>query len=247
MRTKDTVNHIHAALQQDILSLKLKPGQLIKEGDFCDRFGASRTPVHAALERLNQEGLIEFMPYRGVRPTLLKFSDIYQTILLRTILETKVLEEFSHSADPFILEKVTHAVRNQQILLESEQFEPSRFYIFDSELHALWFTYQKVPLFWQVIQDSEVHYTRFRMLDIVRIHNFKEIVKEHEVLLSLLKSQDAQQIGEVVSYHLFGGIRRMQHLLRHELAPYFIDSEDIGSYLTRILALRKPDCLLIEE
>ncbi|MGE4583428.1 MAG: GntR family transcriptional regulator [Sphaerochaeta sp.] len=243
MRSKDTTNLIYSSLRRQIISLDIRPGQLVREQDICDRFEASRTPVHTALERLCDAGLMEFVPYKGVRSTLLRFADIYQWILMRVTLETKVIADFAKQGDAFALERGSHIVRNQEILLSQDTFEASRFYALDSELHQRWFTEMGLPLFWQVIQDSEVYYTRFRMLDIVEIHNFKEILKEHKVLLSLIESQAYTQMEEVVKYHLFGGIRRMQTSLRQELASYFSDAEDIGTYLDKALAVRRPDCL----
>ncbi|NLE14870.1 MAG: GntR family transcriptional regulator [Spirochaetales bacterium] len=243
MRAKDTANHVYASLRKEILDLTIVPGQLMREQDICERFEASRTPVHVALERLCDAGLLEFVPYKGVRATLLKFSHIYQTILMRTILETKVLIEFSQQADPFALERCQHCLRNQEILLASDQFEPSAFYALDSALHQTWFEETGFPLFWDAIQDSEVYYTRFRMLDIVQVHNFKEIVQEHAVLLSLLETQRYDQVEGVITYHLFGGIRRMQHILQSDLGSYFSDAQNIGSYLDRVLSFGRPDCL----
>jgi len=243
MRAKDTANHVYASLRKEILALTIVPGQLMREQDICERFEASRTPVHVALERLCDAGLLEFAPYKGVRATLLKFSHIYQTILMRTILETKVHIDFSQQADPFALERCHHCLRNQEILLASDQFEPSAFYALDSALHQTWFDEAGFPLFWDAIQDSEVYYTRFRMLDIVEMHNFKEIIQEHAVLLSLLETQQYDQVEGVITYHLFGGISRMRHILQSDLGSYFSDAQTIGSYLDRVLSFSRPDCL----
>ena len=38
-------------LKQEILDLRLKPGQMISENDVCDRFGVSRTPVRDVYKR----------------------------------------------------------------------------------------------------------------------------------------------------------------------------------------------------
>jgi len=243
MRAKDTANHVYTSLRKEILNLTIVPAQMMREQYSCDRFEASRTPVHVALERLCDAGLLEFVPYKGVRATLLKFSFIYQIIMMRTVLETKVLTQFSQKADPFALERCRHMLRNQEILLASDQFEPSVFYAIDSALHQTWFNEVGFPLFWDAIQDSEVYYTRFRMLDIVEMHHFKEIVQEHAVLLSLLETQQYDQMEGVITYHLFGGIRRMQHMLQSDLSSYFSDAQTIGSYLDRVLSFKRPDCL----
>ncbi|MGH0052648.1 MAG: GntR family transcriptional regulator, partial [Sphaerochaetaceae bacterium] len=49
---------VHNTLKREILSLAITPGEMQKEGDLCDRFQASRTPVHAALEKLCDAGLV---------------------------------------------------------------------------------------------------------------------------------------------------------------------------------------------
>ncbi len=49
----------YARLRDSIVSLRLAPGASLTEVDLCRRLGISRTPVRAALLRLQQEGLVE--------------------------------------------------------------------------------------------------------------------------------------------------------------------------------------------
>jgi DNA-binding GntR family transcriptional regulator len=49
----------HARLRDNIVTLRLAPGAPLTELDVCRRLGISRTPVRAALARLQQEGLVE--------------------------------------------------------------------------------------------------------------------------------------------------------------------------------------------
>ncbi|MGH0054077.1 MAG: FCD domain-containing protein, partial [Sphaerochaetaceae bacterium] len=188
-------------------------------------------------------GLVEFIPYKGVRATLLSFSDIYQNILMRILLETKALQEFSKKADPFALEQCMHVLRKQNILLGCESFAETAFYELDVELHQIWFAETGLPLFWQIIQDAEISYTRFRMLDMVKMHAFRALVDEHSVLLALIEQQSYEEIKKVITYHLFGGIRRMQQVLQTDLSQYFSDQQDIGLYLEKVQAIKRPLCL----
>ena len=70
-------------LKQEILDLRLKPGQMISENDVCDRFGVSRTPVREALRLLQEQGFVETVPYRGTYVTLLSLDNIKQMIYMR--------------------------------------------------------------------------------------------------------------------------------------------------------------------
>jgi GntR family transcriptional regulator, rspAB operon transcriptional repressor len=49
----------HAKLRDSIVTLRLAPGARLTEVEVCRRLGISRTPVRAALARLQQEGLVD--------------------------------------------------------------------------------------------------------------------------------------------------------------------------------------------
>jgi DNA-binding GntR family transcriptional regulator len=228
---KDIAETIYAKLRTEILDLSIMPGQEMSESSICERFNASRTPVHVALRRLADKGLIEFVPYKGVRASLLRFDDIRQMIHMRCILETDTIEHFIDIADPYSIEDCIHNLRKQQIMLSSPDFTPPAFFSQDSLLHQTWFVRAGIPKIWEGIQDSEVYYTRFRMLDIVEMHQFREIVSEHEQLLELVREGKKEPVRQLITHHLFGGIRRMSDKLGNEFAPYFEDFEYMKGFL----------------
>ena len=57
--------HVYERLRDEILSLTLKPGQLIDEASLADRFAVSRSPVREALVRLAADGLVQASPNKG--------------------------------------------------------------------------------------------------------------------------------------------------------------------------------------
>jgi len=74
-------------IREAILSGALRPGERIAELDMVERTGVSRTPVRAALVRLEQEGLLE--PLVGGGFTVRSFSeaDVFDAIEVRGALE----------------------------------------------------------------------------------------------------------------------------------------------------------------
>src|SRR5690606_6622085 len=62
-------------LRNEILSLDLRPGQLIDEASLAARFHVSRSPVREALVRLAAEGLVDTVPNKGTVVTPLNFNE----------------------------------------------------------------------------------------------------------------------------------------------------------------------------
>lgn len=52
-------------LEQMIVTLELKPGEILTEKSLMERLGLSRTPLREALQRLALEGLISVIPRKG--------------------------------------------------------------------------------------------------------------------------------------------------------------------------------------
>lgn len=56
---------VYLALRNDIISCELQPGASLSEADMCMRYQASRTPVREACHRLQEETLVQIVPFRG--------------------------------------------------------------------------------------------------------------------------------------------------------------------------------------
>jgi GntR family transcriptional regulator of vanillate catabolism len=74
-------------LRELIVGGELKPGSRIAELALVERLGASRTPIRAALVRLEEEGLLEALPNGGFVVKDFSESDIHDAIELRGTLE----------------------------------------------------------------------------------------------------------------------------------------------------------------
>ncbi len=62
-------------LRNDILTLELKPGQLIDEASLAKRFDVSRSPIREALVRLATEQLVKTLPNKGTIVAPLNFEE----------------------------------------------------------------------------------------------------------------------------------------------------------------------------
>jgi DNA-binding GntR family transcriptional regulator len=67
--TSSLRQRVYKALQEAIVSGELVPGARIRDQELATRLGVSRTPVREALQRLEDEGLVETAPRASIRVT----------------------------------------------------------------------------------------------------------------------------------------------------------------------------------
>lgn len=74
-------------LQEQLITIKLAPGELIGEKELVYRAGFGRTPVREAVQRLSAEGLLQVLPRKGLMVTPLRRSDLSKIIEARRVLK----------------------------------------------------------------------------------------------------------------------------------------------------------------
>jgi len=93
-------------LRGAILAGRFQPGQRLLERDLVERMGVSRTPIREALRKLELEGLITTVPYKGpvvTRPTLDDARELYEA---RAALEGQAVALFTRRADDARIERL---------------------------------------------------------------------------------------------------------------------------------------------
>ena len=67
-RTKnsDLVTQIYESLRQDIIGLRIKPGEFFTERQISEIYNASPTSVRGALSLLKHDGLVKVFPHKGI-------------------------------------------------------------------------------------------------------------------------------------------------------------------------------------
>jgi DNA-binding GntR family transcriptional regulator len=67
---------VYEALRQDIIGLRLAPGEPLEELQLCRTYRVSRTPVREALIRLAADDLVALEPNRGAKVASMQFIDV---------------------------------------------------------------------------------------------------------------------------------------------------------------------------
>ena len=101
----------YTAIKSAIRDGTYRPGDRLREEEVAERFGISRTPVREALARLQEKGLLEAGPGRGLSVTVLDMQRIFEIYALRLELEGIVARFASHHATDVEIENLVQLNR----------------------------------------------------------------------------------------------------------------------------------------
>ncbi|MCP4385302.1 MAG: GntR family transcriptional regulator [Hyphomicrobiales bacterium] len=90
MDSKSLAFQAYRRLEEMIVMLELKPGELLSEGSLCERIGIGRTPVREALKRLADDSLVSVLTRRGIQITQIDVKQQLYLVELRRELEALV-------------------------------------------------------------------------------------------------------------------------------------------------------------
>lgn len=123
-------------IRQKIVTCEYAPGTFLNEEILTDELHLSRTPVRDALGRLEQEGLIEIMPKKGIAVTPLSIKDINMIFEIRNLYEPYILLTYGSLLPEEKLKEFYHIFTQKNA--ESECFKDNDyFYDLDSAFHLM--------------------------------------------------------------------------------------------------------------
>ena len=217
---------IYQDLREGILSLKYKPGQLLSENAIAAAYQVSRSPIRGVFTRLANENLLMILPQKGSYVTLIDYDFIREIIYMRTMVERDILKQAAASCNEKLVKNLEANLRKQYRLAElGSRADHERYYQVDSEFHQICFRHVGRDLLWQILQEHQVHYRRFRMLDIMSQQILGRLVEEHEQIAQAIISRDSELLSRLIEDHLENGLHRIEQLTMTEHPDYFYSSK----------------------
>ena len=214
-------DYAYRVLKGNIMSLELKPGELLSESDLSEKLNISRTPIREVIMKLKNEHLIEVKPQAGTYVSLIDEEIIDEAIFMRKLLEKEVLIEACNKFSEEILMELEKNLFAQKLVLDKAGKE-NEFHNLDIEFHRLIFIGCNKTNIWESIMKISTHYNRMRLLSERKID--KALLEEqHEEMLSIIKNKDVSKINEYIDKHIVIPSKEWHKLIN--------ENEEIRKYL----------------
>ncbi len=200
-------DHIYLVLREAIVSLELKPGQILDKQVFAERFGVSRAPIYDAFTRLQQEALVDVVPQRGTTVSLIKISDARENMFLRRAIEVEAVRAVTRNFNGNNLEALKQNMRYQKAAVDNN--DAAGFHRFDLEFHAVLFEalgFERVKAF---AETARLGLDRVRRL--LNSRRRQEITMlEHQAIVDAIAQHNSNVAASAMGAHLDAVMRELE-------------------------------------
>lgn len=190
---------VTAELRRAIVTLELKPGEILDKGLICERMGVSRFPVSEALARLQAEGLVEIMPQRGSMVSRVRIGDVVEYMLIRKALEGEAIRALVAKKPAGIVEELERNLAEQ--LKYARKGDRNTFHLFDLEFHELLFESMRFDRIRAVIDNARANLDRARHL-ILDPRRLSFTHAEHKAIVDGIAAGDAERAAAAMRHHI---------------------------------------------
>jgi DNA-binding GntR family transcriptional regulator len=206
-RASPLAERAYDAIKQMVIANELVPGQALTESGLAQSLGISRSPVRAALGRLQEEGFIETEPWKGPRVAPLDAKYVRNLYEVRTALETLSARLSASRIPDEDIKRLDDAVTSAK---SSSNGREGALDVIDLEIHALIIEHCDNDLLRLMLRRLQDHLARVR--NAASRDTRTRIPADGQELASILaamQKHDSARLGEVLKRHIDNYATRM--------------------------------------
>jgi DNA-binding GntR family transcriptional regulator len=195
-----TKERAYKEIKHVILNGYISSDEIFTEVKLAELLNTSRTPVREALQELIKEGLIVSIPRKGMIVRKVSESEMEQIFLLRTTIETNVIEKLSGSITVEQLKQLKHICKQQEeAMLNNDDIA---FIKLDQTFHLVLTKFANYELIEQVLLNLHNLSQLIGLRAIKKSDRMKEVLDEHLSIISSIEQRDSVQSVVAMTNHL---------------------------------------------
>ncbi|MBD3307770.1 FCD domain-containing protein [candidate division KSB3 bacterium] len=196
------------AIKHRILSMEMKPGQIVSENKLSQQLGISRTPIREALKHLELDGLI-VASKRRKRVFVLTIHEVEEIFELKIAIEGEIARlavEKGEQQDFDALREVVQSMSRFADIVPEDTFEVpewiDEWLALDRRFHALLFQMADNKRAEQIIKNLNYQWHRLKVGLLAMEGRIQKSVREHTQIAQAMLDDDAAQAETLMKEHL---------------------------------------------
>lgn len=201
VKTPPSLNRIaYEALRDSILNGHLRSGELYSEMALASELGISRTPVREALLELSVQGLVTFLPRKGVIINHFTERDVEEIFEVRKAIELAVVEMLAKKYEPEDLSAIEKTLIEQRKAAQKKNY--SLFLQADRDFHTLLARLTNNRRLIAILDNIRDMIQLMGLQALSQEGRLDEVIAEHEQIIEALKQTNPEEARERMDRHL---------------------------------------------
>lgn len=219
------IDEIYEDMKKAIINLDLLPGTKVSEEFLTERYHISRTPIRSVIARLEKDNLLIVRPKQGTYISRINMDTISDSLTIRKIIESHVLNTLCGKLDSSQLEELQSIIDEQEKIIKMEpSIEKSKaFFHNDNRFHATLFKFASMEGIWKIIHTNAINLNRARIMANLRETTQVNIIyNHHELMLKALRENRKDRLIELFIEHIDGGFEGINDVIT-KYKDYFVE------------------------
>ena len=188
-------------IRDAIVTGVLPAGSMHSEQTIADRMGISRTPVREALLQLSTEGLVEFVPHRGVRIAALDPEHLIGVLEYRAAMESYCAASLAAHQPAGIVDALDEQLdRQRRIRIANDRLG---WVVANIDFHYLIVSSLGNKLMNDAFPVLAAHTMRIGYRMIARQERMGESIDEHVAIVEAIRRRDVDEARKLAAEHLY--------------------------------------------
>ncbi|OFO49078.1 GntR family transcriptional regulator [Nosocomiicoccus sp. HMSC059G07] len=208
---KPLSQQVYENIRESIINGIFSPGTRLKEKEMCQELKVSATPLREAFQQLSKDGLVEVIPYKGVRVREIEVNDLEEIYICRSMLEKQAIELAIINSDKEFVSVLKRIIENSKKAANSKSYVE-----LNTEFHNRIFKQAnnvRLSNFFSQIEEVIIHNRVYSSYSEERI---KEINLEHEEIVDCIEKADIKRAKYCIEQHIKNGFNYMVNSLKME-------------------------------
>ncbi|WP_205049050.1 GntR family transcriptional regulator [Paracoccus sp. SY] len=195
---------LHSQIAEELRTMivdgKLAPGQKIPEKELCEAFDISRTPLREALKVLATEGLVELLPQRGARVSVITEAERQELFPIIAALEALAAELACRNMTDAELAELKGLHR--QMVAAYDRRDNLEYARLNRKIHLSIFEAARNGALQMLYSNMELRIRNIRHTVRQSDEDWARAVQDHEKILSALEARDEGLCAKVLRDHV---------------------------------------------
>ncbi|WP_282605227.1 GntR family transcriptional regulator [Pelagibius sp. Alg239-R121] len=196
-QTASTSDVIYDALRDAIIRGEMQEGETIRQESVAKLFNVSRIPVREALKRLEAQGLVTSVRYKGVVVSSISPREIEEIFEFRVLVESKLIEYAVESMTEQSLE-----LAKSYCDAFAKETNPEKWGDLNRLFHSALYQDSGRPYYLEVIRGTNDRVERYVRAQLDLTEGMTRARRDHEIILDACFKRDVRRAADLTADHI---------------------------------------------